>query len=217
MKNLGNKCEFVLFAMSLLLLAQMAQSQPITADEQVGSRPKAKGVQQYDYMDNNTTGKFLQPVILLEHLDRLNNKDINALTSSAIASFIKNRNYDLVSLAFDDYNLDPRENSLLVKKLIMQVQNNKLDSGLPTIIIGQGPSGLLAHEAVKLLQNAGTTHGVAAIYTIDTPYQGMQYPAALEYFFELRKTQGDIPDSYQKYLDFLDTELYKRGSPVVSR
>jgi hypothetical protein len=153
----------------------MGQIVPITADPISidGITRTGKGA----YLEEKIGANLVAPVLFIEPTDMENAYDAFAVKSRynlPIISDLKAAGFDIIILTFDEYRTDYRVNAGVVEKMVRQIAAQ--NPAAKTTIIAPGPGGLMAHYAVKKMENASFDHKVERIISIDTPYQGWQYP-----------------------------------------
>jgi hypothetical protein len=167
----------------------------------------------------NASNKLRKTVIVLEKLDKFNeNNNIEAFRGRhTIVGELINNGYDVVGVDFQNYVASVGDNALIVEKVLALIQPHKEDADFPVSIVAFGPSGLMAHMALRSLKTNNVAHYVRNVYTIDTPYQGMQASLGLEMMLKrLRsttgfpETNGAFVSSYKKFETFFNSALYKQ-------
>lgn len=139
------------------------------------------------YQDFLATGQnnYVAPILILEANDIDNTGGINETKSiydeETLFQDLRNDGFDITILVFDDFTTYIQRNAFLVVKML-NVLKGRTD--VPITILASGASGIMAHYAVRYMEDNSIAHNVERIITIDAPFNGWQYPLGAQLYLD---------------------------------
>lgn len=156
------------------------------------------------YSSKNTSGKLLNPLIVVEGFD-VSSVAPDIASPYEMADFVQAINdqvtapygfntqldevgeYDLVFVTFYDGTDDITRNAALLEYVIGQVNTLKAAAGSTTqnVVMGMSMGGLVARYALADMTKKGLSTGTRLLITHDSPHEGANVPLGLQYLIEM--------------------------------
>ncbi|WP_158447888.1 T9SS type A sorting domain-containing protein [Aquimarina longa] len=156
---------------------------PKSSETKTGSIIKNYGGHAHLYLGNDKV--FDKPIIIVQGFDPIGTITVDEQRKkySNFEKGLRNNNYDIVYLIFNNTNLSLQDNTNVVKDLIQQI-NSKKQRNFESIVIGESMGGLLSRMALKQLENESYDHRVGLYVSFDAPHQGANLPPGIQYLFK---------------------------------
>lgn len=128
-------------------------------------------------------GVFDKPVIFVEGWDALNTNGLSHFTEKGLPEALRDKfeyaGYDVVYLDFSNGGTDIRTNSLVLQRLIRDINIRKIGNEKMTVI-GASMGGLVVRHAIRKLEMTNYTHNVGHYISYDSPHRGANIPPGIQ-------------------------------------
>jgi hypothetical protein len=181
--------------------------QPFNVNATISVPPTASYSGAYvpiQYSSKNTSGKLLNPLIVVEGYD-VSSVAPDIASQYEMADFIsaidaqntgpydfntqldETGQYDLVFVTFYNGTDDITRNAALLEYVIGQVNTLKAAAGSTrqNVVMGMSMGGLVARYALADMTKKGLSTGTSLLITHDSPHEGANVPLGLQYLIEM--------------------------------
>ncbi|MFY9317355.1 MAG: hypothetical protein WAO95_17595 [Burkholderiales bacterium] len=109
------------------------------------------------------------------------------LNKQNLATDLLAQGHDLVVLGYANGTISIEGNAYVAVEAILRSQG----SSTPLIVGGASMGGLITRYALTFMENAGIDHQTGKYFSVDSPHDGANIPAALQGFLQLYASQND--------------------------